>query len=84
MRTREAIMNDLYAASFALDDVVLYLDTHPLDQEALEYYHEVQALEDKITEEYLLSRQGELMNSTVDNCKCWTWINNPWPWEGVY
>ena len=33
-----ALLQAVYEASFAMDDVILYLDTHPSDQDALNYY----------------------------------------------
>ena len=34
------IMKQLNEGSFAMDDVLLYLDTHPNDRDALNYYHQ--------------------------------------------
>ena len=45
--TKEALRQRLCQASFAMDDVLLYLDTHPEDQEALSYYHYVVGLRDE-------------------------------------
>ena len=41
---KEALMRQIDQASFAMDDVLLYLDTHPTDQEALNYYHHAAGL----------------------------------------
>ena len=38
---RDQLMDMINQASFAMDDVLLYLDTHPCDQAALNYYHSV-------------------------------------------
>ena len=35
---RQELMNRINAASFAVDDVKLFLDTHPCDKEAMEYF----------------------------------------------
>ena len=35
---KEALMRQIMEAGFAMDDVVLFLDTHPENQDALRYY----------------------------------------------
>ena len=39
--TARTLMQRIYEASFAVDDIVLYLDTHPDDMNALNYYNYV-------------------------------------------
>ena len=39
-------------ASFAMDDVILYLDTHPDDRNALNYYRYVVALRKEAVKAY--------------------------------
>ena len=36
---RDQLLMRVYETGFALDDILLYLDTHPSDQEAMNYYH---------------------------------------------
>ena len=43
-RNCSALLRKVYEASFAVDDVILYLDTHPDDQDALNYYQYVSEL----------------------------------------
>ena len=48
---REELFEWINVVSFAVDDVKLYLDTHPCDRDALEYFEEfkkqrVQALKE--------------------------------------
>ena len=66
--------------SFALDDTVLFLDTHPCDTEALAYYQELKE-ERKMAMEKYASKFGPLQNDNV-KCGCsWSWVETPWPWE---
>ncbi len=68
-------------ASFAMDDARLFLDTHPNCPDALEYYRDMCAVRKKLVEEYTAA-YGPL--SSYD-CFCgddWTWVDQPWPWEG--
>ena len=39
--SHEALMKQINETGFAMDDVLLYLDTHPTDAKALAYYHYV-------------------------------------------
>ena len=39
---RQELMNRINAASFAVDDVKLFLDTHPCDKDAMEYFEKYQ------------------------------------------
>lgn len=66
--------------SFALVDVNLYLDTHPMDIAALNYYHNYRALYNQAVSEYT-ARYGPLTPGTVESRNRWTWIDKPWPWE---
>ena len=38
---RHQLLNHINQVSFAVDEVKLYLDTHPCDTEALEYFREM-------------------------------------------
>lgn len=69
--------------SFAVYETILYLDTHPDDQEAMEFFKKHNHLREHALKEYA-RRFGPLTISTVcdhDN-SCWKWMNQPWPWEG--
>ncbi|ROR28375.1 spore coat protein JB [Mobilisporobacter senegalensis] len=82
MNEREKLLHYITAVSFAIDDCVLYLDTHPYDKEALEYYSVHKELRKKALKQYT-ENFGPLLNDNVDvSCGKWTWIDQPWPWEG--
>lgn len=78
----DALLQRVYEVSFAMDDVVLYLDTHPEDIEALNYYHYVSDLRQQAVEAYE-AQCGPLMFDQVRDENYWSWVNDPWPWEGV-
>ena len=68
-------------AGFALDDAILYLDTHPTDERALEYYNLMKKAYKKVYAEYTV-KFGPLKNNDVDVvCGTWNWVKSPWPWE---
>lgn len=75
------LLQTIYQAGFAMDEVNLYLDTHPCDQDALNYYHYVNKIRRDAMSAYQ-AQCGPLMMDQVTACDYWTWVNNKWPWEG--
>ena len=78
---REQLMEMINQASFAMDDVLLFLDTHPCDQAALNYYHYVANARMNAMNAYQAS-YGPLLVDQVTSDNYWTWVNGTWPWEG--
>ena len=78
---RKQLLEFIYQLDFAVDDIVLYLDTHPCDQKALEYYKEYRDLRKEAIEEYA-KYFGPIENEYVTGCDFWNWVKDPWPWEG--
>jgi spore coat protein JB len=77
---RMQLMRLIYESGFAVDDVVLFLDTHPCSQEALAYYHDMRTIYKKAVREYE-ENFGPLTAESVDIDNQWTWTQEPWPWE---
>lgn len=77
----KTLMKRLNEASFAMDDVLLYLDTHPNDRNAMNYYHQVSAMRREAMNAYE-SQYGPLMVDAVKSMDEWTWLTDRWPWEG--
>lgn len=73
---------DLYAASFAVDELNLYLDTHPNDCEALEAFRIAREKEIRAESAFIQSGR-DLTAGDIVNCERWTWVDGPFPWEGV-
>ena len=69
------------AVSFAALDASLYLDTHPKDTEALEYFEHFSKARRQALHEYSV-RFGPLTLDTAQPDNCWQWATQPWPWEG--
>ena len=78
----EELLKQVYMSGFAMDDVLLYLDPPPDDKEALNYYRYVRELNRRAVEAYE-QQCGPLMFDQVESEEYWTWVNGPWPWEGV-
>ncbi len=79
---REKLFCIITEASFALDDCRLFLDTHPCNKEALEYFDKYQEVRKQAIKEYT-ECYGPIVAYDVNVENVWTWINNPWPWEGA-
>lgn len=95
MADREQLLKELNEISFTVNDLNLYLDTHPLDGEALDAFAQANERRTRLLSDYA-SEFGPL---TV-NCVCpkstnrtgcctrypdqkhFTWIDGPLPWEG--
>lgn len=78
---RDSLMRVITKASFAMDDVKLFLDTHPNCQEALEYYQKAKEIREAAWKEYT-QRFGPLSSYEVTNTEHWDWNVAPMPWEG--
>lgn len=74
------LMKKVYETGFALDDILLYLDTHPTDVEAMTYYRYAQQANRDAVRAYE-QVYGPLMITQVASDD-WPWMKNPWPWEG--
>lgn len=80
MSERKALLNRLNETSFAVDEAVLFLDTHPCDKEALCYYKECAAMREEALKEYE-KNIGPMQRNCIEVCDVWNWVNDPWPWE---
>lgn len=81
MNEKQQLMNRLTTVSFAMDDVILFLDTHPNCKEALEHYQKWKEMRNEILYAYE-TKYGPIQSYNVNGTECWKWINEPWPWEG--
>ena len=77
---RAMMLKKVQAASFALDDIQLFLDTHPNDRAALECFAKYQKIYKELCAEFE-EKYGALKAKDVDTNKGWTWVMDPWPWE---
>jgi len=67
---REELFEWINVVSFAVDDVKLYLDTHPCDRDALEYF-----------EEFKKQRVPLTIDTACTPAERWAWTDTPWPWQ---
>ena len=82
-QNRNTLLQYITEISFAAYDTLLFLDTHPNDQQALAYYREVSQKRKEAMAEF--DRQYGPLTADCESAASgdsWTWINRPWPWEG--
>ena len=79
-QSREAMLNEIMALNFAINDLTLYLDTHPECTSAMQKHDEyVQKVRTLATEYQNL--YGPLTINFNSNNDYWQWSESPWPWE---
>ena len=71
---------ELMALDFVIDELELYLDTHPEDTEAFALYQNLLALRKEARERYIR------LYGVINQCDqlgqdAYTWLKDPWPWE---
>lgn len=78
---RNQLMQWLNMVSFAVDDIALYLDTHPEDEEALKYF-DYYVEQRKVALCAYAEKYGPLTIDTARTGNYWDWSDVPLPWEG--
>lgn len=79
--TRSEMMKRIKELEFAVIELNIYLDNHPMNQQALmdfnKFTKELMDLKEKYEEQH-----GMLTNFGYSTSQYpWTWVNEPWPWE---
>ena len=75
------LMNLINKLSFALDDTRLFLDTHPDNQEALEYFERTVHLRNRAVNDYT-AKYGPVNQYVLNTSQGYNWNSCPLPWNG--
>ena len=78
---QKQLKNYIDVVSFALDDVTLFLDTHPENQDALQMYAGLKEKRTQAMNDYVRFF-GPLNRYQVNSGNKWAWNMGPWPWQG--
>ena len=81
VNSREKLFACIEATSFVCDELRLFLDTHPTDRAALDYWTKVSKVRNEAVHEYTKC-YGPIESYHVEVDNRWTWVDEPWPWEG--
>ncbi len=76
------LLTNIDAYSFAMNDINLYLDLHPDDQNMIALYNQYVNQYQTYKNEY--ARKYGNLDTTMANIDKdkWTWVEEPWPWQG--
>ncbi len=79
---RKDLLQKINEASFAVDEVKLFLDTHPYDEEAMEYFQKYSRIRNEAMKLYAEHYEPLNIDTAVYSCdNRWNWIDEPWPWQ---
>lgn len=80
--SRAHMLCQINEVSFAVYDLLLFLDTHPCDEKALRCYDEMSNKRNELLKEFS-ERFGPLTADTAADCcaDTWKWAEQPFPWE---
>ena len=77
---RESMLKYVQMYKFAMHDASLFLDSHPDNREALNYFNMYKSRYNQAKKEYS-DKYGPLTMDDVSEVTGWTWVKGPWPWE---
>lgn len=86
---REDMLLQIQKVSFVVDDVRLYMDTHPKDVQGLALLKTMIQRRKELLKEYALQFYPLTMDCMADiyendpDSECYCWQNGPIPWEGA-
>ena len=75
---REQLLRKIMEYKFYVNDLTLYLDTHPNDRKALDLHNDYVKKLKEVTKEFE-KMYGPLTVETV--MESWEWAQNLWPWQ---
>lgn len=81
MSEKDALLYQISVLDFVTVDFAEYLDTHPNDKRALEYFTHYNMLKAKANEEFAAKYYPLNLASAVKCSDSFQWANAPLPWE---
>ncbi len=80
--SKTQLLHDITVIGFVLYDLKLYLDTHPTDQNGLDYFNHYNKIYAQMRKEYALRYAPLTANYYERMNNEWTWVTQKMPWEG--
>ncbi len=82
---QKKLFDYIHEIGFSQYDLLLYLDTHPDDAEALSYYRQLTEARKNAVYEYQKKFAPLRAENEPVSGSNWKWSTTPWPWErGFY
>ncbi len=78
---KQNLLRAIQMYDFYLVELNLYLDTHPNDKKALSKFNEVNSKSTQAKKTYV-EKYGPITFNDVNSTEHFSWVDNPWPWEG--
>ena len=72
MGNQEQLFRDIGIVDFVLTDLTLYLDTHPMDRNAMEYFNHYNRIKHQMEKEFSM-KYFPLNTSLAESSKEWRW-----------
>ena len=82
MSNKEQMLKDISIVDFILVEFALYLDTHPTDRNAMEYFNHYSRMKNQMMKEFS-QKYFPLTKDLAESNKEWRWGAAPLPWEGA-
>jgi spore coat protein JB len=74
-------LEELQKVGFALVELTLYLDTHPMDMQALQQFNQLAQRRQQLAHAFEM-KYGPLMQFGHSYSRFpWQWGDTPWPWQ---
>ncbi len=77
---KEKLMREIQEVGFALVDLNLFLDSHPNNKLALDFFEDMQIKYAQLQADYEMEF-GPLTAFDTNTEQGWAWVQSPWPWE---
>lgn len=82
MDDKTKLLGEIYETSFAVNDLTLYLDTHPEDAQALAEFQAMHARRKTAMQTFEKKYYPLTVDCMSGSKDGWTWGSAPAPWQG--
>ncbi|MGN0430966.1 MAG: spore coat protein CotJB [Lachnospiraceae bacterium] len=76
------MLMDIGIIDFTLVELTLYLDTHPHDKQAMEYFNHYARIKNQMVKDFSM-RYYPLTKDVSTETREWQWALAPMPWENA-
>ena len=79
---RQRLLLEVQKYEFAMWDLNLYLNTHPMDRNAMMLFDQYRNSYKKAKSDYEGKYGGLCLSNVETNAGYWPWNKSVWPWDG--
>lgn len=77
------MLKDISIIDFTLVELNEYLDTHPHDKQAMEYFNHYARIKNQMAKDFS-ARYFPLTAGMSTDTREWNWVLSPMPWESSF